>query len=78
MYDCAVKLVKSERPELLEKMTKSFGFAMGVEFREGSLLISGKTNVPAKKGKSLIGNFNDCCMQVNFTHSYEIPIVVYC
>ncbi|XP_041375424.1 FACT complex subunit SPT16-like [Gigantopelta aegis] len=56
VYDCAIKLVKSERPELLEKMTKSFGFAMGVEFREGSLLISGKTNVPAKKG--MIFNLN--------------------
>ena len=48
-----MKLVKSERPELEAKMTKTFGFAMGIEFREGSLLIGPKTNAPAKKGKRM-------------------------
>ncbi|KAI0233392.1 FACT complex subunit SPT16 [Lamellibrachia satsuma] len=50
VYQAAVNLVKSEKPAYVEKMTKSVGFAMGIEFREGSLLISGKSSAPAKKG----------------------------
>lgn len=51
VFDHAVSYVKKERPEILDKMTKNVGFAMGIEFREGSLLVSGKTNMKAKKGK---------------------------
>ncbi|PVD20893.1 hypothetical protein C0Q70_19056 [Pomacea canaliculata] len=50
VYEAGVSLVKAERPELEAKMSKSFGFAMGIEFRESSLLIAPKTNAPAKKG----------------------------
>ena len=50
MYESAVALVKKEKPELVDKMVKSFGFATGIEFREGSLLIAPKTKAPAKKG----------------------------
>lgn len=53
VYQAGVSVVKAERPELEAKMTKSFGFAMGIEFREGSLLIGPKTNAPAKKGRRL-------------------------
>lgn len=50
VYQAGMSMVKSEHPELEAKMTKTFGFAMGIEFREGSLLIGPKTNAPAKKG----------------------------
>ena len=35
---------------MLDHLTKSFGFAMGIEFRESSLLIGPKTNAILKKG----------------------------
>lgn len=50
MYEGIVSFVKKQRSDLESKMTKSFGFAMGIEFREGSLLISAKTTAKAKKG----------------------------
>lgn len=51
MYDAATSFVKSKRPELFDKMTKNVGFAMGIEFREGALLITGKASVVVKKSK---------------------------
>ncbi|XP_069114488.1 LOW QUALITY PROTEIN: FACT complex subunit SPT16-like [Argopecten irradians] len=56
VYEHTVSYVKKERPELIDKMTKNIGFAMGIEFREGSLLISGKSNIKAKKG--MVFNIN--------------------
>merc|ERR1711988_404169 len=56
VYDAGVALVKKKKPELVDKLTKSFGFAMGIEFRESSLLISNKTGIPAKKG--MVFNLN--------------------
>ncbi|CAH1779538.1 unnamed protein product [Owenia fusiformis] len=50
VYNAAVNVVKEKKKEFVEKMTKNVGFAMGIEFREGSLLISQKTMAPAKKG----------------------------
>ncbi|XP_044015295.1 FACT complex subunit spt16 isoform X2 [Aphidius gifuensis] len=50
VYDAGVKFVKSEKPNLLDNLTKNFGFAMGIEFRESSLLIGPKTSALAKKG----------------------------
>ena len=50
VYEGAVSFVKKEKPDLVDKMVKSFGFATGIEFREGSLLIAPKTRAPAKKG----------------------------
>lgn len=46
-----MSFVKKERSDLESKMTKSLGFAMGIEFREGSLLISAKAGAKAKKGE---------------------------
>ena len=51
VYDAGQAMVKKDKPELHAKLTKNFGFAMGIEFREGSLLISPKTTVTAKKGE---------------------------
>lgn len=35
---------------MVDSLTKNFGFAMGIEFRESSLLIGPKTNAVLKKG----------------------------
>ncbi|KAJ8681349.1 hypothetical protein QAD02_017136 [Eretmocerus hayati] len=50
VYDTAMKFVKEEKPKLIDNLTKNFGFAMGIEFRESSLLIGPRTNSPAQKG----------------------------
>lgn len=50
VYDTGYGYVKKEKPHLTENLTKSFGFAMGIEFRESSLLIAPKTNALIKKG----------------------------
>lgn len=50
MYDRTVAFVKKEKADMADKMTKNIGFAMGIEFREGSLLIGPKTTARARKG----------------------------
>jgi len=50
VYDAVVGKVKKEKPELISHLTKTFGFASGIEFREGSLLINSKTQAKIKKG----------------------------
>ena len=42
VYKSAVNFVKKESPDLVDNLTKNFGFAMGIEFREGSLTIAPK------------------------------------
>uniref|UniRef100_A0A7N9CKK8 FACT complex subunit n=1 Tax=Macaca fascicularis TaxID=9541 RepID=A0A7N9CKK8_MACFA len=43
-------VVKKQKPELLNKITKNLGFGMGIEFREGSLVINSKNQYKLKKG----------------------------
>ncbi|CAK9797670.1 FACT complex subunit spt16 [Anthophora quadrimaculata] len=50
VYETGVKYVKDEKPEMIDHLTKNFGFAMGIEFRESSLLIGPKTHAVVKKG----------------------------
>ena len=50
VFDTGVKFVKDQKPSMLDHLTKNFGFAMGIEFRESSLLLGPKTNAIAKKG----------------------------
>ncbi|XP_011306258.1 FACT complex subunit spt16 isoform X2 [Fopius arisanus] len=50
VYETGIKYVKTEKPDMIDHLTKNFGFAMGIEFRESSLLIGPKTHVIAKKG----------------------------
>merc|ERR1719431_1184245 len=50
VYSAAMDNVKKERPEMVEKMNKNFGFAMGIEFREGSLVIGPNCDLKLKKG----------------------------
>lgn len=54
LYQQIVDYVKEKRPELVDKLTKNFGFVTGIEFREGHLVIGPKTNVRAKKNMSFI------------------------
>ncbi|KAF5287110.1 hypothetical protein FQR65_LT12333 [Abscondita terminalis] len=56
VYQAGYSLVKKEKPNLIDNLTKSFGFAMGIEFRESSLMIGPKTSALAKKG--MIFNLN--------------------
>ncbi|XP_014206114.1 FACT complex subunit spt16 isoform X2 [Copidosoma floridanum] len=50
VYEAALKFVKDEKPKMMDHLTKNFGFAMGIEFRESSLLLGPKTNSVVKKG----------------------------
>lgn len=56
VYDCGLSFVKKEKPNLADNLTKNFGFAMGIEFKESSLIIGPKTTVAAKKG--MVFNLN--------------------
>lgn len=56
VYESGHDYVKKEKPNLLDNLTKSFGFAMGIEFRESSLIIGPKTSAVAKKG--MVFNLN--------------------
>lgn len=50
VYEAGIKFVKNEKPKMLDHLTKNFGFAMGIEFKESSLLIGPKTKAKARKG----------------------------
>ena len=50
VYQHAVDVVSKRDKSLIEKMTKNVGFAMGLEFREGSLLLARNSNAVVKKG----------------------------
>ncbi|XP_054165372.1 FACT complex subunit spt16-like [Oppia nitens] len=50
VYQHALDIVTKRDKHLVDKMTKNIGFAMGLEFREGSMLLAPKSNAIAKKG----------------------------
>ncbi|CAL8384026.1 unnamed protein product [Arctogadus glacialis] len=52
-YNVVLEYVKKEKPDLVSKLTKNFGFAMGIEFREGSLVLNAKNQYKLKKGMVL-------------------------
>ncbi|XP_053625749.1 FACT complex subunit spt16 isoform X3 [Plodia interpunctella] len=56
VYEAGLELAKKEKPSLVDNLTKTFGFAMGIEFRESSIVIGPKTSVVAKKG--MVFNIN--------------------
>ncbi|CAH2086775.1 unnamed protein product [Euphydryas editha] len=56
VYEAGLALAKKEKPELVDNLTKTFGFAMGIEFRESSIVIGPKTSIVAKKG--MVFNIN--------------------
>ncbi|CAI5791258.1 FACT complex subunit SPT16 [Podarcis muralis] len=61
VYAAVMDMVKKQKPELLSKITKNLGFAMGIEFRESSLVINSKNQYRLKKGMvfSLNVGFSD-------------------
>lgn len=50
VYEAGLEYVKREKPAVLDHLTKNFGFATGIEFRESSLLIGPKTTTVLRKG----------------------------
>ncbi|KAM8961845.1 FACT complex subunit SPT16 [Pelodytes ibericus] len=50
VYQHIMDQVKKQKPELMSKITKNLGFAMGIEFREASLVINSKNQYKLKKG----------------------------
>ncbi|XP_075685078.1 FACT complex subunit SPT16 [Rhinoderma darwinii] len=50
VYQAVMEQVKKQKPDLMSKITKNLGFAMGIEFREGSLVINSKNQFKLKKG----------------------------
>lgn len=49
VYETGLTWAKKENPSLVENLTKLFGFAIGIEFREPSLVIGPKCNAVAQK-----------------------------
>lgn len=49
VYEAGLSFAKKQRPNVIENLTKMFGFAMGIEFRESGLVIGPKCNAPLKK-----------------------------
>ncbi|KAJ8921061.1 hypothetical protein NQ315_015857 [Exocentrus adspersus] len=56
VFEAGCDYVKKEKPELLPNLTKNFGFVMGIEFKESSLMIGPKTGAVAKRG--MVFNLN--------------------
>lgn len=50
VYNAALEHVTEKKPDFQANFVKNVGFGMGIEFREGSLLITSKNNHVAKKG----------------------------
>jgi nucleosome binding factor SPN SPT16 subunit len=49
VYQAGIKFAEKEKPDLVANLTKNFGFATGIEFRESSLVIGPKTTACARK-----------------------------
>lgn len=56
IFNGGMSYAKKHQPALVEKLTKTFGFAMGLEFRDNSLIIGPKCVAKLKKG--MIFNVN--------------------
>lgn len=50
VYEVGLEYAKKEEPKLVDKLTKTFGFAIGLEFRENSVIIGPKCLAVLKKG----------------------------
>ncbi|KAH8380500.1 hypothetical protein KR009_011142 [Drosophila setifemur] len=49
VYEKTQAFVKKEKPNMVDNLTKSFGFAMGLEFKENSIVIGPKCQALIKK-----------------------------
>ena len=50
VYESTVVKVKKEKPDLVNKLTRNFGFSMGIEFRDASISIAPNCHVKVEKG----------------------------
>lgn len=64
VYNKGIQFATEKRPELVDKLTKNFGFVTGIEFRENSLSITSKTTASAKKNQV----FNLCVGLADLTN----------
>ncbi|CAG7817942.1 unnamed protein product [Allacma fusca] len=53
VYEKTVAFVKKEKPNLVDKLTKTLGFVLGIEFREGSYVIGPKCTSVLAKGMTV-------------------------
>uniref|UniRef100_A0A8D8ZS31 FACT complex subunit n=1 Tax=Cacopsylla melanoneura TaxID=428564 RepID=A0A8D8ZS31_9HEMI len=51
VYNAGLKFATEKKPKLIDQLTKNFGFATGIEFRESSLVIAPKTMAQVKKNQ---------------------------
>ncbi|XP_030372702.1 FACT complex subunit spt16 isoform X2 [Scaptodrosophila lebanonensis] len=49
VYETTLSYVKKEKPKMVDNLTKTFGTAMGIEFRENSIVIGPKCQALVKK-----------------------------
>ncbi|XP_059476610.1 FACT complex subunit spt16 [Neocloeon triangulifer] len=56
VYEAGVKFIKEKKPDMLDRFTKNWGFSMGLEFRDSSLIIGPKSTGYAKK--NMVFNVN--------------------
>lgn len=56
IYETGMSYAKKEKPNLVDNLTKNFGFAMGLEFRDNSLVIGPKCTAALRKG--MVFNLN--------------------
>lgn len=63
VYEASMAFATKEQPKLLDRLTKTFGFVMGIEFRENSLVIGPKCTALVQKG--MIFNVNVGLSNVN-------------
>lgn len=56
VYEFGLEYARKEEPKLVDKMTKTFGFAVGLEFRENSMIIGPKCTAVLKKGMAFSVN----------------------
>ncbi|XP_067013415.1 FACT complex subunit spt16 isoform X2 [Anabrus simplex] len=75
VYEAGLAHVKKEKPGLVDNLTKNFGFAMGIEFRESSLVIGPKTTAVLRKG--MVFNLNVGLASLNNKESQEKEGKVY-
>ena len=71
-----IQVVKSEF--VLIKYFEFCRFVTGIEFREGSLLISPKTQLPAKKGLETIFNYNIHLYRPFLTKAGNLKLLPFC
>ncbi|KAF2735553.1 SPT16-domain-containing protein [Polyplosphaeria fusca] len=54
VYNKALNLLKSKKPDLVDKFPKNVGYGIGTENKDGTLLLSGKNNRTLKDGMTFV------------------------